>query len=168
MDNILKIGLKGQFEDGEATIIGKMTLVDEDGSKWNHWQLRSNDEVFWIREYEDEGKSCYELLSEIETEDTESEIDLADEIFADWRNLRHLIMRSNVKIDSIEGEIVESPEKDEILKIADVSFGDEDEEIELEDDEVLVDTCIMWSEVETWVYGIEYFEAEDIKKMFNK
>ncbi len=172
MNSNLKIGMTGHFEDGDAVIKGRIVFVDEDGTKWNHWQLETSEgESFWIREYMDEGNSCYEILSAIEAEEEGSDVDgsddIADEIFSDWRNFSNLAMRSSVKIETVEGELVEAPSKEDMLKIADISFCEEgEEELELEEDEVLVDTCIIWSADNTWVYGVEYLEEADIKKMF--
>ncbi len=170
MKSILKIGLKGTFDDGDAEITGKVVFSDEDGTEWSHWFLQAaEDESFWIREYIDEDEACYEVLSMIEAEDEDSEADIANEIFADWRNFKHLAMRDGVKVVSVEGDVDEGPKEGEMLKMADISFMDDEEEaeIELEEDEVLVDTSVIWSEDETWVFGIEYLEEEDIREIFS-
>jgi len=169
--SILEIGMQGNFGDSTAKIVGKVVLSDEDGVVLNQWFLKSDgeeEEFFWIREYEDENETCYEILSVIEAEEGDTELDIASEIFADWRNFKYFAMRNGLKIESISGEVTQGPKEGEALKIADISFTDEndEEELDLEEDEVLVDTSIMWTEDETWVYGIEYLEESKIKAIF--
>ena len=184
----LKIGMTGHFEDEIAEITGKVVLVDEFGLEWNHWYLEAKEsDSFWIREYTDEGEDgedelLYEILSIVEEGDIQDEEDinfgvdfkdgdekLAYKIFADWKNFKNLSMINKLKVESIEGNQPEKKfAKGEYIKVMDVSFADDEEEeaVLLEEDEMIVDTSIMWSEENTWVFGMEYLEENDIKKIF--
>lgn len=191
--SILDIGLECKFEDEVAEITGKVVFADEDGTEWIQWYLSSEDsDGFWIREYEDDDELCYEILSSVEADENyydgeedededednqeninftgDKEEELAYQIFNDWKSFKHLAMRSGVKVKSIEGkQPVKEFSKGEAVKIVDVSFMDDEDldAFELEEDEVIVDTSIMWSENNTWVFGIEYAAEDDIKKMFS-
>lgn len=175
--SILKIGMQGDFEGIKASITGKVVFADEYGSEWSQWYLESeNSGDFWIREYEDEGNAYYEIISKIENDDTEEELhadddeSLADIIFADWKNIKHIAMQSSIMVKSLEGnqgdkKLVEG----EHIKIADISFMDEEdiEVLGIKDSEIIIDTSIMWSKNHIWVFGIEYPEESHIVKIFS-
>lgn len=169
MKEFLEIGKIGKFEDGEAQVIGKLLFTEpEEGNvDYTLWQMQSNEgEFFFIREYLEEDKPFYEILSPIEAEEDDDSV-IADELFADWKNLSNLIMRSNITLKTVDGEVKTNMTEGDVYKVADISFAeDEEEDMELDADEVLVDTCVIWNEDKLWVYGIEYLEESDMEKMF--
>ena len=103
MDSLLKIGMTGEFQDGPAKITGRVTLQSEDLDVIL-WRLRSeNGESFIIREIfsegndEDDDETTYDILSDLDPNDTRSFEEAANEIFNDWKFFDDVQIEKNLE-----------------------------------------------------------------------
>ena len=92
LDSLLKIGMTGEFLDGPAKITGRVTLQSEDIDV-TLWRLKSDSgesfiirEIFSEGETEDDDETTYDILSDLDPNDTRSFEEAANEIFNDYIN----------------------------------------------------------------------------------
>lgn len=173
MDSLLKIGMTGEFQDGPAKITGRVTLQSEDLDV-TLWRLRSESgESFIIREIfsegndEDEDETTYDILSDLDPNDTRSFEEAANEIFNDWKFFDDVQIEKDLETISSEGKVGDLPTEETIVKMADVIYENDSEDYDLADDEILTDYCVIWNTDSTWVFCMEQIEEDEILEYFN-
>ena len=102
--------MTGEFQDGPAKITGRVTLQSEDLDVIL-WRLRSdNGESFIIREIFSEGESedddeiTYDILSDLDPNDTRSFEEAANEIFNDWKFFDDIQIEKDLETVASEGK----------------------------------------------------------------
>lgn len=177
-DSLLKIGMVGDFLDGPAKITGRVTLQSEDDEfdvlDVTLWQLKSdNGETFVIREVfsqgetEDDDLTTYDILSDLDPNDTRSFEEAANEIFADWKAFDDVQIHKGLRTFSSDGKVGDLPTEDTVVKMADVIYENDENDYDLDDDEVLTNYCVFWNADSTWVFCMEPIEEDEILEYFN-
>lgn len=179
MKSILEIGLTGEFEDGKATITGKVCFESEK-LEMIIWRLKSESgEFFLLREMqyklddenddeeEDEEERVFEILSDVDPGDRRSFEELANEIFSDWKCFDDICVEAGLKTISSKGKTGDLPLNGTTIKMADIYYEDDEDDYDLEEDDVLLDYCIMWNNDSTWVFGLESLEEDEVAEYFN-
>jgi len=173
LDSLLKIGMTGEFLDGPAKITGRVTLQSEDIDV-TLWRLKSDSgesfiirEIFSEGETEDDDETTYDILSDLDPNDTRSFEEAANEIFNDWKSFDDVQIERGLRTIDVEGKVGDLPTEETVVKMADVIYENDEEDYDLEDDEVLTDYCVLWNTDSTWVFCMEPIEEDEILEYFN-
>ena len=124
-------------------------------------------EIFSEGETEDDDETTYDILSDLDPNDTRSFEEAANEIFNDWKSFDDVQIERGLRTIDVEGKVGDLPTEETVVKMADVIYENDEEDYDLEDDEVLTDYCVLWNTDSTWVFCMEPIEEDEILEYFN-